>query len=387
MTIIMVFAWICFFSFCIYSLFGHNVPTQNRKPKMTTNPQLAKRNNSISYIKGCAILGVILIHLFDWSEIQWSAEVKNVKELLYPFVMLFIATAGSLMVIASRKYDMGIAAKRLVKRGLEIFGVYFLYNITKLYIYNFAKQPFYLGALDSGQLTLGNILQLKIFTVPISILLTIAFFVVLSPLILSLLRKIKYPKAFLLFLVGVLLLVNYAFTVPSNAVTDFLYSKNYILFPLALWAVPFLLGMFLALLDLEQYKLGQIAIWGSLTIVTYSWWRYSGHSSWQPSSAMYPLHPYYIAFSFFFMFVLIAIFAKLEKYKSPFLNRILATLQVYGDNTLELYILHWLVIDLTSWLLFAYMPWIWLIMPLFFVAYSFWNRQKIDRYFQNLMSH
>lgn len=354
---------------------------------MTTSEKaLPKRNNAISYIKGCAILGVILIHLFDWCEIQWSPEVKNLKEFLYPFVMLFIATAGSLMVIASRKYDMPTAAKRLIKRGLEIFGVYFLYNITKLYIYDFTKQPFYQGALDNGTLTLANILKLKVFTVPISILLTIAFFVVLSPLILAVLRKLKYPKSFLLLLVGALLVINYAFVIPSHAVTDFLYSKDYILFPIALWIVPFLLGMFFALLDLEQYKMGQIVIWGTLTAITYFWWQQSGHTTWQPSSAMYPLHPYYIAFSFFFMFVLITIFAGLEKIKSPFINRILATIQVYGDNTLELYILHWLVIDLTSWTLFAYMPWIWLIMPLFFVGYTFWNREKINRYICQLSS-
>lgn len=351
---------------------------------MTTPSPLAKRNNSISYIKGCAILGVILIHLFDWCEIQWTPEVKNLKEFLYPFVMLFIATAGSLMVIASRKYDMFTAAKRLSKRALEIFGVYFLYNISKLYVYNFAKQPFYQGAIDNGTLTLANVIKLKIFTVPISILLTIAFYVLLSPLILVVLRKIKYPKIFLLFLVSVLLVLNYTVAMPSNAVTDFLYSKNYILFPIALWAVPFLLGMFLALLDLEKNKAGQIGLWAVLTAVTYMWWKLSGHTTWQPSTAMYPLHPYYITFSFFFMFVLIAVFAGLEKLNSPLINWILATLQVYGDNTLELYILHWLVIDLTSWTLFAYMPWLWLIMPLFFVGYSIWNREEIDRYRQSL---
>ncbi len=351
---------------------------------MVTNTSLANRNNSISYIKGCAILGVILIHLIDWSEIQWSHGVESFKNFLYPFVMLFIATAGSLMVIASRKYDMLTAAKRILKRGLEIFAVYFVYNISKLYIYDFDKQPYYKGSFEDGSLSLANVLTLKIFTVPIPILLTIAVYIVLSPAILVVLRKIKFPKIFLLALVGILLILNYATTIPANPANALLYSDEYVLFPIALWLIPFLLGMYFGLLDLDRQLTRQILLWGFLTAVSYAWWISSGHDTWQPGSAMYPLHPYYISFSFFFMFVLIAGFSQLEKYHHPVLNRVLSTLQMFGDNTLELYILHWLVIDLTSWALFPNLVWLWLIMPLFFVFYSFLHRQKIDRYMQYL---
>lgn len=347
------------------------------------SPQ-ATRNNSISYIKGCAILGVILIHMFDWCEIQWSNEVKTIKELLYPFVMLFIATAGSLMVIASRKYDLITAAKRFVKRGFEIFAVYFSYSIIKFYIYNFDKQPFYKGWLDNGTLTLTNILQLKVFSVPITILVTIAFYVTFSPVILALLRKIKYPKSVLMILVGLLLLLNYKITLPDHPVINFLYSKNYVLFPIALWAVPFLMGMYFALLDLDRHKTLQIGLWGVLTLVSYKYWLTTGHNSWKPSSAMYPLEPYYICFSFFFMFVLIAIFAKLEQLKSTTIKQVLATIQVYGDNTLELYILHWIIIDITSLLIYPHLEWIWILIPLFFVGYTFWNKDKVNRYKLNL---
>lgn len=329
-------------------------------------------------------MGVILIHLIDWSEIQWPHVVDNLKNFLYPFVMLFIATAGSLMVIASRKYDMLTVVKRMMKRGLEIFVLYFIYNISKLYIYDFNKQPFYQDAFEGASFTLANILTLKIFTVPIPILLTIAVYIVISPAILVVLRVIKYPKTFLLVLVGILLVLNYATEIPENPASDLLYSDTYVLFPIGFWLVPFLLGMYFGMLDLDKHKIRQIMLWACLTGISYAWWIRSGHSTWQPGSAMYPLHPYYICFSFFVMFVLIAGFDQLEKYNHPAINRVLSTIQMFGDNTLELYILHWLVIDITSWILFPYLAWLWLIMPLFFVIYSFWNRQTINRYEQYL---
>lgn len=342
-----------------------------------------KRNNSISYIKGMAILGVILIHLFDWCEVNWSLEVKNIKEGLFPFVMLFIATAGSLMVIATKKYSLAIGSKRLIKRSLEIFAVYFGYNILKVLIFDFHKQPFYLWQIEAGTLNWLTILKLKAFSVPITILLTIATFVMLSPLVIILLRKLPFPKTCLVILTSLIFILNYFVTPQSHFITDFLYSKNYVLFPIALWSVPFLIGMYLALLDLEKYKYQQIIFWGLTTGVTYFWWRASGHTTWQPSTAMYPLHPYYISFSFFFMFVLVTLFAKLETLQSLFIKRVLATIQMYGDNTLELYILHWIIIDLASWVLYPHLAWLWLIMPIFFIFYTYVNRTKVARYLKN----
>lgn len=342
---------------------------------------MTQRSLSISYAKGCAIIGVVLIHLIDWCEIQWSNNFLLFKELLYPFVLIFLATAGSLLVIASKKYDFFVASKRLVKRGLEIFFIYFLYSGIKLLIYNFDKQPFFNQFRTSGTLTFLNILTFKAYNVPITILLTIAFFVVISPLVLLVIRHTKYPKLFLSLLILVLLLVNYLLPHPQNNFFDFIYARGNITFPIMLWAVPFLLGMLLAQYDFEKSKYIILIISGVLTGVTYFFWGQFGRHEWRPSAAMYPLHPYYISFSFFFMYGLMIVFSCLEKIKSRVVRYFLAIVQLLGDHTLEIYIAHWLLIDMVSWLLYPHMYWLWVVMPVFLIFFLIWKRKNISCYF------
>jgi len=349
---------------------------------MNTTTLPTKRNHSISYVKGCAILGVILIHLFDWSEIAWSPLTKNFKEFLYPFVMMFLATAGSVMVIANQRHDFLTGAKRAVKRALEIFAVYFVYNLGKILIYNFDQQPFFKGFEAQGTLTFSGILTFKAFSVPITILLTIAFFVMVSPIILLLIKKTRHPKIWIMVLISALIVVDYAIVWPSNSFVDFVFAKKIVTFPIALWAIPFLIGMLLALYDIDKTKFIQIPIWFVLTIVCFVWWKALGHNEWQPSAAMYPLHLYYVAFSFFYMSVLIVLFSRLEKIRSKSMAWFLSILQVLGDNTLELYILHWLVIDVASWILYPNLFWIWLFVPLFLAGFVFWHRRKVSKLYE-----
>ncbi len=341
---------------------------------VSTIPQ--KRNNSISYVKGCAILGVVLIHLLDWSEVRWSSAVRDAMQLLYPFVLMFLATSGSVMVLASRKYPFPVFARRIVKRGLEIYAVYFAYSAIKFLIYDFDKQPFYDQFRHNGTLTFTHIFTLRAFDVPITILLTIAFFVVISPWILALVQKTKFPKTALVALILILGILNYAVPHPDNALVNFFYSKGYVHFPIALWAIPFLIGILLSFLDIDKTKFWQLPVWLILTGVSYWWWKHSGRTEWQPSAAMYPLYPYYISFSFLCMTVLIIMFSFLEKWHQPVINKGLSVLQLFGDNTLELYIAHWIVIDLTSWFLNTRMILIWLFVPLLFVGFAVWRRKR-----------
>ncbi len=338
-----------------------------------------QRSHSISYAKGCAIIGVILIHLIDWCEIHWSENFLLFKELLYPFVLIFLATAGSLMVIASQKYDLSVASKRFVKRGAEILAIYFLYSSIKLLIFDFDTQPFFDQFRNNGTLTFTHIFTFKAYDVPITILLTIAFFVMFSPIILLLIRRAGRPKTVLSVLVLTLFFINYILPHSTNAFVDFIYAKGNVTFPIMLWLVPFLLGMLMALYNFEKWKYALLFFWGVMTIFSLVWWRHSGRSEWLPSAGMYPLHPYYISFSFFFMYLVMILFDQLEKLKNKKFRQLLAAIQIFGDNTLELYILHWLLIDLTSWLLYPNMFWIWVIIPIFLVSFALWHRSKIEK--------
>ena len=120
-----------------------------------------KRNYYFSYLKGWAIISIILIHLLDWSGLILSKTSLCFKELLYTSVLFFIATAGGLVYLAYGKYDLLTASKKLFKRGSELIAVYFLYNIIKLYVYNFYTEPFYNRFASAGKMNLINILSLN----------------------------------------------------------------------------------------------------------------------------------------------------------------------------------------------------------------------------------
>lgn len=135
-----------------------------------------KRNYYISYIKGWAIISIMLIHLIDWSNLVLSESGLYFKEFLYPSVLFFIATAGGVIYLAYFKYDLWTASKKLFRRGGELIGIYFLYNIVKLYIFDFSREPFYHKFIFSGEMNLTDILSLNSFAAPISIILTIGIF-------------------------------------------------------------------------------------------------------------------------------------------------------------------------------------------------------------------
>ncbi|MEK7213434.1 MAG: acyltransferase family protein [Patescibacteria group bacterium] len=341
---------------------------------------LKKHNPYISYIKGWAIISVILIHLLDWSEMGQPKGLQPFKELLYPSVLFFIANAGSVIYLAYSGYDsLKKPTLRLIQRGLELIGVYFLYTLIKFYIFNFGQEPFYQQFIGQGKFSLTHLLTLQSYSVPISIILTIGAFLIISPLLLWLVRKTKYPKSLIGVLIALVLIFNYVLPLPQNTLTNFLYSKNLILFPLLLWLLPFLMGFYLALDGMDKHKRRYLIIFGFLTAGFYFY--LSGQGAWlRPSGYMYPLRLYYIFYSFTLIYLLFYLFTWLKKFNGKLLKYVLATLRALGDYTLSLYVLHWVVIDLILWIFYPKGYFIWPGVILLLAVFIGWRRERIKQY-------
>ncbi len=283
-------------------------------PQAITNPVAApkKRNHFISYIKGYAIIGVLLIHMIDWSNIIIGHTSIIMKELLYPGVFFFMATSGSVVYIAYNKSETwSKPAKKLFLRGLELVGIYYIYNIIKYFIYDFSKEPFYWQFTNNGKMDLQNILLLKSYTAPISILITIGIMIMFSPVLLAISKKMKFPNLIISILFAILLAAVYGVTW-QGPISDFLFARNNIMFPLAFWSIPFFIGYLLASFGFEEKKKWWLAIFAPLMAIFY-FWRAKYGLDLYPSHSMYPLQPYYIVASLFFVSILFYLFAWTEK--------------------------------------------------------------------------
>jgi len=340
-----------------------------------------KRNFYFSYIKGWAIISIMLIHLLDWSGLILSKNSLYFKELLYPSVLFFIATAGGLVCLAYGKYDLLTASKKLFRRGGELIAVYFLYNIIKLYVYDISAEPFYRQFTATGKMDLTDILMLHSFTAPISIILTIGFFLIISPLFLYL-AKTKYSRATIAFLTAVILYFGFFTIMPENLLTDFLYAKNNIMFPPMLWLAPFLICFYLSMLGFEKHKGKLLLAFFSLAMIL-GILQFNNFSSVNLTGQMYPLKLFYIFSSFAFMYGLIYLFYFLEKLNRPAINFLLALVRLLGDSTLAIYIYHWIVIDLTLWIFYPREDLILFTVPLFLLIYLGLRKRRLLEYVKN----
>ncbi len=348
--------------------------------KTSTAPK--KRNHYISYIKGYAIISVILIHLIDWSNIAVNSTGNWFKELLFPGVFFFMSTAGSVVYIAYGQSEAWTKpAWKLLKRGGQLVATYYIYNIIKLFVYDFSKEPFYWQYTEHGKMTIKNILTLQSFSSPIGILLTIGILIMLSPLLLLITKKIKYPN--ILITTGLFIIAFFAyFYKTSGIISDTLYSKNNIMFPLALWSMPFIAGYLIAAFGFEEKKNWWLAIFLPLSVVLYFYQVKNGLSI-KPSGSMYPLQPYYMVMSLLFMTLLFYKFYLLEKIPSTLMKKVLALIRFWGDSTLSIYIGHWVVIDLIMWIFFPQYKLIWWAVPAVLVLYSIIQHKKIREYIIN----
>ncbi len=346
----------------------------------TTTPK--KRNHFISYIKGYAIIAVLLIHIIDWSNIIVTPLGLWLKELLYPGVFFFMATSGSVVYIAYSKSETWIKpAKKLFLRGLQLIGIYYLYNIIKLFIYDFGKEPFYWQFTNNGKMTLKNIVELQAYSAPISILLTIGVMIMLSPLLLAISKKFKFPNLIICLLFAILLYVVYGHSW-YGPVADFLFARNNIMFPIALWSIPFLVGYLLASFGFEEKKKWWLAIFVPLMAIVY-YLRINNGLDLQPSHSMYPLRPYYMVASLFFVSILFYLYFWYEKLSFPLVKKKLALIRFLGDYTLSVYIWHWIVVDLTIWIFSPHTKLIWITVPIFLIIYLIIKRAKFKEYLLN----
>ncbi len=341
-----------------------------------------KRNHFISYIKGYSIISVMLIHLIDWSNIAVSPTGNWLKELLYPGVFFFMSTAGSVVYIAYGKAEtLAKPAWKLFKRGWQLIAAFYFYNIIKLFIYDFSKEPFYWQYTQHGKMTWQNILTLQSFSSPIGILLTIGALIILSPILLTITKKIKYPNIVIL-LIFVAVIFNAYFINTSGPISNFLFSRNNISFPIALWSIPFIAGYLIAALGFEEKKQWWLLLFAPLTAIFYFYQIKNGLSI-KPSSSMYPLEWYYLAVSLLFMTLLFYLFYVLEKIPNSIIKKILAIIRYWGDCTLAIYLWHWIVIDMTLWVVYPETKLIWLTVPIFLVIYTVIKFNKLKEYFLN----
>lgn len=332
---------------------------------MVTHPNTLSYNPFVSYLRGWAILSIIIIHLIDWSGIAVAPWFLPIKEFLYFGVMFFVALLGSVVFVAYSNKNLKSSSQKLVWHGLKIIGIYYAYSFIKLLIFNFQTEPLYWQFTSNSTLDFWHILILKSFSAPISILFTLGVFLIISPIFLWIVKKIRNGHWIILSLLAILLVINYGVNLPTNTVTNFLFAKNNITFPLALWLTPYLIGFYTAMVGFQKKTPLLLATFSSLAILSYIPMYLAGNSWHFSGEIMYPLTIYHISAGFAFMFLLLWLFQWLQKINWPIISFKFNLLKILGDATLPIYIGHWIIIDLTYWI-FPQNQWVILItVPIF----------------------
>lgn len=343
-----------------------------------------RRNLYISYIKGVAIICITLIHLIDWSDMPLTPTERTFKDLLLVGVFLFVLTTGSVLFISYEHRSPLEQVKRLLYRACQILGIYYLYSIIKLLIFDFSTEPLYFKFIDKSTFTIPDILFFRSYSVPITILITFAFFLALSPLILFIYKRSKFPGFAITLLIALIFTLNYFTPLPSinNPIVNFLYAKGNVLFSIMHWLVPLLVGFFLAQAGFEKQKHKILLIGGIFTAIT-ALLLFTDHKSLNLSDNEFPLSPYFMFSGIFSLSLLLYAFQILQRFHNRLLKGFLATLRFLGDNTLHLFVYQWLVIDLTRWVFPKPVGLIWLTIPLFFIFYLLLNKNKLLKYYHH----
>ncbi len=345
--------------------------------------QVKKKNFAISYIKGVAILFIILIHLLDWGDIPVSETGRLLKQVLYTGVVFFMATAGSVVWIAYGKYDdLKKATKRLVWRGAQLIGIYYIYNIIKFFVFDFRTENFYSGFIQAGLFDFSDILLLKSYAVPIPILVTIGVFVMISPIFLFVVKKIKYGIWYVTGLFMALVAMNTYFPFPQNVITDFLHARGNITFSMIPWFMAFVLGFLVAYAGFEKQKKKFVLFFSACVPITL-WYAQSKGLSFFLDNSLHPLQVHALGISFAFMFLLIFLFEYKEKFlHKKYVRNSLSALRFLGDSTLWLYVAHWIVIDITIWIFSPKTYLIWPAVIMLLMGFLWWKRAKVQEYAQ-----
>ncbi len=346
---------------------------------------LSKKNHYISYLKWLAVLSIILIHLINWSEIEVTDLSFYLRDILHVWLLYFITLSWSLIVIAYWKYDNLVKpTKRLIKRSLMLLAIYFAYSIIKWAIYDFSKEPFFLQFIEKWKWELVDIFTFQAFTVPITVLILWAQFLLITPIILFINKKYRYKRAIILGLIWFFILINYFVVVPRNTFTEILYWENNVLFSFNLWFLPYLIWLYLWMIWFQKKK-KEILIFFSITTIFLLFLQLKDNLPFILDPYMYPLKPYYISVSFLSMFIMVYVLEFLEKHWGNKTYKILTYLRFIWDNTMSIFIIHWIIIDLTRWILPP--KWIWLTVWIQIIWYLIYKRKLLCEYEKELVSH
>ncbi len=300
-------------------------------------------DHSITFAKGIAILGAVFIHVLDWSNYITTDWLLTLKELTYPIVFIFVACSGALALISYNRKPFKIFSSRMLTRGAQLIGIYYLYNLVKLFIYDFRVEDFYLKFKEAGTLDVWGVISLQSFTAPVAIIFTIGVFLMLTPLIMRIVNPQKLPWA-LPLLIGLLLLLNYSGIYPDNQVLNFLLARGNVTFPLLLWLPVYLIGMYLAQLGFSRASWVKLLVFTLVTVI-YAMTFIDPTRMWLPREFAYPISIYYMLFSVTAMYALVNVYSLLSKFSA----KITEPIEILGEATFSFFIGHLVVIDLTRW--------------------------------------
>lgn len=362
-----------------------------------TNTFSPKRNFYISYLKWLALFYMIIIHLLDWSNMQLWFTTSILKEVLHTSLIFFVTLTWANIIQAYGNYEsLKKPIKKLYKRILILLWIYFAYNIIKYYTFDFSTSNFYQQFTDKKTFDMTWIFTFKSFTSPITVLIMDSIFLFFSPLLLYVNKNFKYKKSFVFGLILVILLINYGFVLPNylpfnpanpffpierNIFLDVLYSNDFVLFPIALWAVPYLMGSLFSMFGFEKRRHEAIIIFSIITIILWAL-KITNNESLFLNPYIFPLMPYYIFVCFFALFVFVQCFIWLEKVKSWRINLALSALRLFWDKSLKIYIYHWIVIDLTIRIFFPYIEIMWISMFIYVWYFIYSNKKIILEYLE-----
>lgn len=344
-----------------------------------------QRNLYLSALKGFAILAIIAIHLLDWSNmIAGQMYPAWIREFLHLFVLFFVSLSGTVIYIAYATRDFKKAASRLFFRGLQIIGIYYIYNIIKFFlfqtnIYPIEAEPFFMMFQTAGIWTWKDILLIHSGSVPLGILVTIGLCVMISPLFLWIAQKCMFPK----ITVGFFTALAFYFSFLSPLDIPLLYATGYSFFAPLPWLTVFLLGFLMGMIGFDQKKEILLPWLSFLGIISMYFLTTQGKALF-PTWYMYPLHWYYIILGFLTMVLLmyiIQIFIQYQEKKSVAI--IFNFLETAGNETMYLYIAHWIIIDITLWLNYIILQtdttryFIWYTVGLFLLFFIWQKKDKI----------
>jgi uncharacterized membrane protein len=300
---------------------------------------MTNRLKGLDYFRGVIILLMIALHLLF--------ELFHYDTLLISF--LDFVTFGFIMLIGiTVTYHY---TNKFQNKSFKESFIYFFKRSFKIYLAYLVFTLFYFFTLHQniGPLSILRAIALLDLNYNTLILIPIAFYILLIPEIIYLLKK--GIKSIYLVLLGIViyfisLYINY---LPFDSSFRFLKSiffghSDWLNFPIFQWFIVFLIGVWVGEYliknkDPSNYILKNGFIFLVLFIIILSAMIYFNKDI-NITHTKFPLTPYHFIYSLACCFILLGVFLKLNTINIPFLEG-------FGQNSLIAYIGHWVLIRLT----------------------------------------